>query len=237
MQDELTIVLVLQSGGDFHFSDVELLNYHIQRTTPNVRVLCLMDTIKNPEKLTNGLTLLSMHNNTWPGWWSKINLFAPEMEQYRPFAFMDLDTAVVGNLRDAFPEKGLEDKFVTLANCYELTRPGSGIMWIPANSEKIRTVWQKWMENPEKSLSYYRQRGKGGDQNFIESTNTVDAFFSFRRMNTFKPNPKREWRAYLDPELRIVYFHGYPRPKEAFRINWVRDYVYKQNNFSSIEMT
>ena len=107
-----TVVLCWRSGGDFTFKDVELLSYHLHKNhSGKLRILCLTDRVDSPTPLSM-CTLLPAGNKKWPGWWTKMNMFSPDMEKYRPFLYLDLDTAVVDNLSGILPPTGNEDKFI-----------------------------------------------------------------------------------------------------------------------------
>jgi FkbM family methyltransferase len=223
MKDVLTIVLVLKSGGDFHFSDVELLTHHLNKQlTKPFRIICLTDLFSTPTLLANNIELIPFEHD-WPIWWSKMNMFSPAMEKYRPFLYMDLDTLVIDNIDCLFPPKD-PTQFTTLENCYYPNRPGSGLMWIPANNEKVSLIWNTWIKNPEPYLG--RSIRQYGDQNFIEDLTKVDAYFGKDKIDTFKPKPKQAWRTSYPKGLAICYFHGYPRPSVAAQtVQWVRDYI------------
>lgn len=220
MKPKLTVVLVLRQGGDFHFSDVELLAYHINKNwNGELQTICIMDTINRVVSMENNLTLIPMEY-IWNGWWCKMNIFSPSMEKYRPFVYMDLDTAVVGSLNSIFPVEN-QEQFVTLENVYFPGRIGSGLMWLPKNNDKIKTIWNTWIKNPSECA-----KNPGGDQSFIENLVKVDSYFEKVQISSFKPLPRQHWLVNLDSRLKIVYFHGYPRiPEAAKRTEWVKKYL------------
>jgi len=220
MTSELTIVLVYRKGGDYTIKDVSLLACHLRKQWQgSLRIICICDGFRKPCKLTKSLLLIPM-KNLWKGWWSKMNMFSPEMEKYRPFLYIDLDTAIVGSLNDLFPPVD-QTKFITLENVYYPGHIGSGLMWIPANNKKVKAIWDKWIANPEKGMT-----DPGGDQKFIEKTITVDDYFEKERITSFKPAPRQHWLRTLNSKLSIVYFHGYPRiPQAGQRIPWVTEYL------------
>lgn len=220
MKKNLTVVLVLRQGGDYHFSDVELLTHHINKNwIGSLQILCITDTVKQVTILGNNLTLIPMPN-LWNGWWSKMNMFSPEMEKYRPFLYMDLDTAVVGSLNSIFPLQD-ETQFVTLENVYFPGRIGSGLMWIPSNNDKIANIWNCWIVDPINGST-----DTGGDQSFIEKRVMPDSFFEKVQISSFKPLPKQHWLMNVPERLKIVYFHGKPRiPDAAKKVAWVRKYL------------
>jgi len=246
MSDKIhTVVLVLRSGGAFSFRDVELVSSHLHKNwhgEGKLQIICLYDKIDHPFDLVN-VKLIPMSNKQWPKWWTKMNLFAPDMEQYRPFLFMDLDTAVVGDLKGVLPPIGYEDKFITLGgfndnltqiNMYLL----SGMMWFPTKNDKISQVWNKWIQNPNEAI---QKNHRGGDQSFIQSVITnpdvrwqnivPNQIANFKPTNGRFVNDKEAgWnQKVLDKfakETTVVCFHGRPKIYEAAKhVGWVKDYI------------
>ena len=220
------IMLVLRTGGDFKLRDVRLLASRILLTyqkekTEIPKIFCLTDLVKK-SIIQQDFTLLPLPHPEWPGWWSKMNLFSPEMEQYRPFLFLDLDTACVGSLEGILPPTGNEDKFILLQDFYYSRRSASGVMWLPAGSKKIKAVWEKWIEKPYQYMKILR-----GDQNFINATVSPDAqwqmivpnkLVSFTRQRKF-------WLTDLPADASLICFHGHPRIYQAQTVPWVKEYI------------
>lgn len=231
-----TVVLVLKSGGDFSFKDVELLSFHLHKQwheENELRVLCLWDKIDQPFELIN-VTLLPTTNKEWPGWWTKMNLFAPDMEQYRPFLYMDLDTAVVNDLAGILPPTGHEKEFICLGGFFRPdTTHGlqSGLMWFPAKNDMISKVWYQWVQNPMGYAKSFQNRG--GDQGFLRSILGSGNIFWQKITNkicSFKigVEGKRLLTEILN-HTSIVCFHGKPRIFEAAKtFDWVAKYVLQE---------
>jgi len=231
-----TVILTWKTGGDFHFTDVNLLAYHIHkqyRGDDPLIVYCLTDTVKQELKLKY-VTLLPAKNPQWNGWWIKMNLFDPEMEKYRPFLYMDLDTAVVNPLVDILPPKGQEDKFICLSSFFTPPRANelqSGMMWFAKNNKQIFAIWNEWIKNPNANIFKFHRNG--GDQSFFRSVITMCEkdwqSFIHNRIWSFKINPtntKMDWLKDLPNHLSVVCFHGTPRiPVAAKTIPWVSEYV------------
>lgn len=228
-----TVVLCYRSGGDFTFQDVELLSYHLRKNHQGkLRILVLTDKVDSVVTLTS-CTLMPAGNKKWPGWWTKMNMFSPEMEQYRPFLYLDLDTAVVNDLAGILPPTGNEDKFICLGGFFRPdTTNGlqSGLMWFPANSEQISRVWNTWIKNPEGYIRTFQNRG--GDQAFLRSVlGHSDIFWQMftNKITSFKISVSgNRILTSLTDELSIVCFHGQPRIPGAGKIyGWVNQYVNK----------
>ncbi|KMU44917.1 hypothetical protein SEEN2TTA_06911, partial [Salmonella enterica subsp. enterica serovar Newport str. Pond080-2TTA] len=88
----MKIALVLRSGGDFSASDVQWL---ANQLPPGYEIICLTD-VKN--MLIPGVTCIPLIHkwNFCRGWWAKIELFRPDVED--DLFFLDLDTVITGDI-------------------------------------------------------------------------------------------------------------------------------------------
>ncbi len=220
---QTNIVFILRTGGDFKLSDAFLLATHINKYwlgTIKPNIVCFTDKVLEESRLV-GITLKPLPNKVWKGWWSKMNLFHPALRSLRPFLFMDLDTAVLGDLSKLIPPEEIADKFITLEDFYRKGKIGSALMWVP-NSDKVNAIWDEWNAKPAVHITRYR-----GDQNFLENVSTADGFWQqmiFDKVTSFKPNKK--WLTVLPSEAKIVCFHGKPRIADAAeKVEWVSKYV------------
>jgi len=223
MNKPINIVLVLRTGGDFKFSDVSLIITHLKNKWKGkviFNAICLNDKFKEETSLM-GVTMKPFPNKEWKGWWSKMNLFSPELEDLRPFLYMDLDTAIIGDVSQLIPNtETLQNAFITLEDFYRPRHIASGVMWIP-NGRKTNLIWEKWNLKKKKRFR--------GDQDFIESVTSADTFWQ-RLTNTivsFKPLPRPiQWRSNKPEESILCCFHGNPRiPQAAEKIDWVKKYI------------
>ena len=217
MDDKRTIVLVLRSGGDFSFQDVEIITHHItdKWTSPvPPRIVLLWDNASCEYNLGN-LEIIPLVNKE-PKTWSRIALYAPEMEKYRPFLYMDLDTAVIQSVEKLFDLVTDESKFITLEDLWQPGRLATGLMWVPANSEKINKIW----------ISYNNTRRGSRMDNYIRSVVKQDLFWQSltTTIYDFKPQSRKLLKE-LPQDATIVCFHGQPRIPQAFDIEWVKQYA------------
>jgi hypothetical protein len=91
----------------------------------------------------------------WPGWWSKIECFRPNLFT-GPVVYFDLDTLIVGDLTDLCSYQG---KFACLRDFYRSYGLGSGVMaWNPC--DETDEIFEQYAENPRDI--------PGGDQAWIE---------------------------------------------------------------------
>ena len=120
MENRRTIVLVLRSGGDFSFRDVELIARHINgkwQSETRPRIICLWDKASTSYDLGN-IEILPLKISA-TGTWSRMYLYSPNMEQYRPFLYVDLDTAVIGSLENVFDLVKDASQFIVLEDFWQ----------------------------------------------------------------------------------------------------------------------
>lgn len=230
MNEVKSIVLVLRSGGDFSFRDVELISRHILGkwlSNPKPRIICLWDKASEHYDFGN-IEILPLTNN-WPRWWSRMTLYSPEMEQYRPFLYIDLDTVVVKSLENIFRLVVDPSLFIPLEDFYQKGQLATGLAWIPANSEKIKGIWRAWLRegvSPGR-MDYFLRMAVVPDTFWQRLTNTI---------YDFKPSRSKVLMQ-VPEDANLICFHGKPRIFQAaeasMSIQWVRDYV-NQTSFASI---
>lgn len=225
MGNKPTIVVVLRSGGDFAFRDVELIARHINgkwRSENTPRIVCLWDKASQEYNLGN-LEIVPLRNN-WPKWWSRMTLYSPEMEKYRPFLYVDLDTVIVQSLENLFNLvyfRQAESEYITLEDFYQKGQLATGLAWIPAKSDKIKAIWNSWQKSgPGPSrMDYWLRSVTKQDRYWQELTNTI--LDSKPRGQGFLPA--------IPQGADLICFHGNPRIFQAAEASmasgWVKDYV------------
>ena len=216
MEERKTIVLVLRSGGDFAIRDVELIARHIQgkwQSPIKPRIICLWDKASQHYDLGN-FELLPL-SNTYPGTWSRIQLYSPEMDQYRPFLYVDLDTAVVNSLEQVFASITDPSLFITLEDFWQKGSLATGLVWFPKNCEKTKKVWESWKMPVGRRMDTYIRSVISADTYWQKLTNSIYDF-----------KPRRGGLLQKVPEgASLICFHGKPRIFEAVNIGWVNTYV------------
>jgi len=145
----------------------------------------------------------------WPGWWSKLELFAPWNADIRPCLFLDLDTFVLGNIDDLV---SLVPAKLTMLRDFNRPETGqSAIMSIPVD---VGVIWRRFMVDPDIWMQKYRG---GGDQAFLNRfeldflQDRFDGIASYK-IDKLQKSPGNN---------RIVCFHGKPKPHQCS--GWVGD--------------
>jgi hypothetical protein len=220
-----TIVLVLRSGGDFHFtSDVLLLVNQIHNKWKGPikpRIILLWDKASHEYSLGN-IYIIPLRNE-FPRTWSRIQIYSPEMEQYRPFLYVDLDTAIITSIEKVFERIENRTDFIPIEDLWQKKELATGLAWIPAESEEVENVWKVFHSN-KPSIGFRMDP-------FIRSVIKPKSFLQeFVNIADFKPKAG-EWLNVVPDETDIVCFHGKPRIFDATRIKWVNEYVNYEPNW------
>ena len=195
----------LQEYGPQH---VSALQKQLAKWAPEAQFECLTDM------RVDGVTTRPLRHG-WPGWWSKMELFDPEVPG--DFLFMDLDTVIVGPLDDILAVRDL----TLLRDFYRDGKKlkeglGSGLMYVP--DEARRTVWNFWRQQPQLQMRVYGR----GDQHLLERLwlNTA------KRWQDVVPRQVVSYKVHcqvsVPDDARIVCHHGFPRPWETPR--WLHLY-------------
>lgn len=135
----------------------------------------------------------------WPGWYSKLELFAPDIQG--DILYMDLDTVITGSL-DSILSVGRD---VVLRDFNKPDEVQSSLMYL--TEERRAAVWQSWNKNPQQHMANLVQRG---DQGFLEPF-----YFDVPRWQDILPGQVISWKVggrKVTPDARIVVLHGKPRP-------------------------
>ncbi len=185
------LALVLRQGGQHGYGreHVERLLRLVERYTP----MLTLDPVLLTDVPGLGIPLIS----DWPTWWSKMELFRPDIDG--DLFYLDLDVTPVADLSPLLTGvlTGIADK-----------RSGinSSCMYLPAQYRA--RIWDRWIAyGPERAMRDYR-----GDQDFL--------YAQFpRRWRTF---PKGQVVSYKRDVARnngevpagalLVNFHGNPKP-------------------------
>lgn len=191
----LTVACVLKSGGIYDAIWVARLQAMVKRHLPfEHRFVCLSDVIVPCERIP-------LENN-WPGWWSKIELFKVR----GPALYLDLDTAVVGDLTDVATH-AMCSRFTMLQDFYAPSHFGSGVM---AWGCEPPSLYGAFTLNPEAMMR--AKRARMGDQAFIEDVYGKDRI---ERWQTAVPGQIVSYKVHcrhgVPADARVVCLHGQPK--------------------------
>jgi hypothetical protein len=195
-----TVACVLRSGGDYGPDDVRRLRDGVEAHLPGARFVCLSDVDVPCERIPL--------RHDWPGWWSKLNLFSPEVTG--DFLYLDLDSIITGDLSDLA-------SLNRLAIMRDVLRPDglqSSCMFLPEGDRAA--VWEAFTADPAGNMARFHS---GGDQAFLESlwlpgpARIQDLLPG--QLVSYKADVRKLGR--VPDNARAVIFHGAPRPRD---IGW-----------------
>lgn len=217
MIEQKTIVVVLRSGGDFHFRDVELISRHIRLKWAGEnkpRIICIWDKATVAYNLGN-IEIIPMSNRL-PGTWSRIQLYSPEMEKYRPFLYVDLDTAIIRDIQNIFNLVKNPWHYIPLEDFYQKGQLATGLVWFPPENKGIQRVWEAFKKTgvTGNRMDYFLRKYITPDVFWQQLTDTIV---------DFKPKGGNLLEK-IEKSINIVCFHGKPRIFEA-QVDWVKQYV------------
>lgn len=138
------------------------------------------------------------------GWWAKLELFAPWNQDLRPCIYVDLDTFIVGDIRDWEPD----DDLWLIRDFYRPERSNSGVMMIPKFTGMLWDLGKTYMQgNPQ-----------AGDGDFLTKMEHQILNDRFDGIVSYKVH----CRDALSSKAKVVCFHGAPKPH---RVNgWAGDF-------------
>jgi hypothetical protein len=143
----------------------------------------------------------------WAGWWSKINLFAPNL-LIGPVLYLDLDSLVTGDLT---PLVRTSEGITMVADFYSPHMMNSSAM---AWNGDFSAIWHAFSrDSATLSRAWDRQPGaRVGDQGFIHDTLRAAG----QHIDTFDPSHvvslKQKARHAAPPNARVISCHGTPKP-------------------------
>lgn len=191
-----TVLCVLRSGGpDYGPHSVERLQKSLAKHS-DARLVCLSDVDVPCERV--------VLRHDWPGWWSKLELFAYDWGG--SVLYVDLDTTFIDS-----PDRLWRQRFTMLENIRKRGEVGSGIMsW----SGDYSHLYRAFAANPTKHIAEYVTTAKWGDQGFIrDNLGHPTEFYRRDEAASYKGHClNRAGRVVIPPKVCVVYFHGKPRP-------------------------
>lgn len=197
------ILFVLRSGGVYDAEDVRRLAMGVQSNLPGAEIACLTDVAFD----IPGVQAIPLKYD-WPGWWSKIEMFRPDIPG--GFLYMDLDSIITGDLSDM---AGI-GRLAIMRDVYRPDGLQSSVMFI--TEECKAEVWDTFTADPAR---YMQQYAGGGDQAFLEPIWSGKAAIWQDclpgQIASYKANHIAERG--LPDNCRAAIFHGQPKPRD---IGW-----------------
>jgi hypothetical protein len=212
--DKIAVVCVLKSGGDFTSGDVVNLKIMLDK---NISIpydfYCLTDLWE-----IDRFRIIPLEYE-FSGWWSKMELFRPDLVDADRIVFFDLDTIIINNIDDLLLQ---DDNFIGLrlfrhAPEKENKYAGSGILsW--KNDGSFDFLFRQFRYE-------IHSRKFRGDQDYISwhLCRIASKFKYWQDLVSGIYSYKRHVRVQGMPEdARVICFHGTPRPWEVDAL-WIKE--------------
>lgn len=209
------IVCVLKSGGDFTIDYVKRLRNMIERnTTLPYEFICLSDLDIDPT-ICKSIKLILDHNHN--GWWSKIELFRPNLINTKRIMYFDLDNVILSNIDDIL---AYQYDFIALKPWNKQNRnAGMGCSSIMGwkNDSSYSFIYDQFeLENigeyPKGDQQYISKMLISHNKPFVFYQDITNGIYSY----------KKNCRNGLPKNARIVGFHGRPRPS-GVKEDWLME--------------
>lgn len=197
MAMNLTVATVLRSGGEYRPEHVISLRRGILKHLKKPhRFVCFSD-IAIP-----GIDRIPLRHG-WQGWWSKIEIFAPDRLAGRVF-YMDLDTVATGDLAEIASYSG---PMALLSDFYHPSLAQSGVMAFQVGpSTPAAELFETFIRQP----AFYQRRYDGDGQWINAHTKQPD------RLQDLYPQQIVSYKVHcaagVPPNARLVAAHGVPKP-------------------------
>lgn len=203
--DSVTVACVYRPGNGFTDEYVYRLQDGACKYFPlHDRFVCLTD------QQLPGIECIGFERQL-SGWWNKLELFRPGVFSGQ-VVYFDLDTMLVGDVRDIFSTSRL---FASLTSWHRPELLASGVMTWQA-SDALASIYETF--NADKAPQYTTKE-RWGDQGWIQDTLP----FGFESLNELYPDRIVSYKYHIRKQGRVpssasvVAFHGKPRPAD---IGW-----------------
>lgn len=206
-KEKLNIALVLRTGGDtYNYKYVNALAKNIRNNTTidlTISVLTDDDTGIDSNLVDESIKL----KHAYPGWWSKIELFRPDIFDGQVF-YLDLDTVIVRNIDHIL---SFRPYFAGIRDLYHRTFLQTGVMtW---HSQYNTHLYENFVPRSHRVMSNYTE----GDAKWIRENVYNYKYISDqfpKEIVSYKANclQKDEKRVIVPNDASIICFHGRPRP-------------------------
>jgi hypothetical protein len=230
------VAAVLRSGGWCGQEDVVRLFRAVRRNVGRAKIECALFTdITSNRAGSMGEDRLVPLLHGWPGWWSKAELFRGDWRKgdERPVLYLDLDTAVTGDLTSvlvpAFSEVG-KGAIVMLEDFgsergIRVGCAASGVMVWSGNftapyEERVRIGISEaapWWAEQEAIENCARASDK--KVSFLQKITPANSVISYKWQAAVGGVPKEK----LSEATKLVCFHGRPRPSEITGVQWLEE--------------
>lgn len=197
MQNKLTVACVLRTYPQetlnsqkiklYSSDDVLRLKKSFKKyLTIDHDFICLTN-----EEFIPGVKTINLIGDT-PTWWSKIELFRPDLGIRGPVLYIDLDMIIVQNIDDLV-NQFFDQKFLMMSSRNHIDESTSCLMYWDGD---FSYLWDQYCKDPQAVRSKYKKKPKFGDQAFIQENVTHQRITSL-------PGVNPDWFVYIEPQTEI----------------------------------
>jgi hypothetical protein len=204
---KINIALVLKNGGgtyDYRYINAIAKNVREKVTIPYNLVVLTDDDNGFDQTVINEVIPLK-HN--FSGWWSKIELFRPNIFSGQVF-YMDLDTVIVDNIDDIISVNTI---FSGIRDLYHHNFMNTGLMsWDSRYNEQI---YENFVKQSYSIMKTYTEGDAKWIRNNVYNYDYLTDFFP-NKIVSFKASCYNKITGNISIPLNasIICFHGLPRP-------------------------
>lgn len=169
----MRIICVYKTGGDYDHRYVVALRDGVRRYLGCEHTfLCLTDSPDLAGKVQQDVQIEPLQYS-WPGWWSKLELFRPDLMYSQTTIYFDLDVLIKRNIEDFVKVCRKNTRPVMLRSAHPIGKdndwPSSSIMsW---KGRAMNRVWFAWIKDPNENIKQTQLQttnaGQKTDQGFI----------------------------------------------------------------------
>lgn len=137
-------------GGDFLPAHVSAFKRQLDQHAPAATLYCLTDMAD--EITAEGVNCIELQHG-WPGWWSKMELFRPDID-VPDMLYFDLDTMILGDIEPLLEE----DRFLMLRDWLRPHGLNSSVMSLPRRQRNL--TWMHWQHHAADFIAKYSSLGR-----------------------------------------------------------------------------
>lgn len=207
-ETNVNIAMVLRTGGDTYdhrYVNTVATNI-LNNTSLNVNITCLTDDSSgiNPELVTSIIPL----KHDYKGWWSKIELFRPDIFPGDRVFYLDLDTVIVKNIDELLMNDSM---FSGIRDLYHYNFMQTGLMsWNPNYNHQI---YERFVPRASSIMKNCIEGDAGWIRENLHNYDYLQDKFP-NKIVSYKAHcvNKNTQEVSIPKDASIVCFHGIPRP-------------------------
>lgn len=147
--------------------------------------------------------------------WMKLGVFSPAAELADPTLFLDLDLVVLSSLDGFFEHPG---SFCIIRDWLRGERGVGNSSVFRFQGGSHEAILRRFEADPEAVMRRVRNEQEYLSESAAPVTFWPDAWCRSFKRHCLPPFPKCYWQTPRQPpEVKIVVFHGFPKPEEAVR--------------------